>query len=615
MAKLSSLSWLLLLLFATTLNAQGEDGDASAPAEGTGDGEDNAADAAGKSADECEEAWGYVEFLKEDVILKVTDTITAIKDTSDSQALDKTIGDTMQKVMDIRQSLLERIKGIRQDEVDTCPDQNIKQEQKLSEFRMQIMTILLSLVDAESNSVDNIKEIATDLLRFKSTAQQEVMRLLMLPENKAPVVRQGDCSECKALEDLNKKLENLKDCASKDEDSEDAPEDAEGTEQAEEDDSASCTPPEDYSSELIGANEEIDKEIANLYNSVRAEKDPAKKDELFRTLKSYKKLRDQIEEIIVKLISEKGGPEKLKKTIERSLRRLLLELQSQIKQCLSQCGSVGCGDSCGAKVVDETIEKMKDYKEIVSDPNREEEEKKEFVRGELIKLINENNGAAREILIATANSADGTTEDCDQEKFDIYDVLKGPMWMLVNTTIFGSIGEVEVMVDAMIEQLEDLLEKYCGSDPVIPPSTEDGPNCEWEEYKQITKNYLEKIDEIIQEALFKDKDKDKLKAILGFVDIQAMFDNRVKKLFEEELKCPDEVNVIKKEFMGQLNQCMKDFLDTKVQFSKMSRLQRISCIKVLRNSMEDRSAKLLQYELEKSLSGISNQNDVQIREG
>jgi len=605
MAKLSSLSWLLLLLFATTLNAQGEDGDASAPAEGTGDGEDNAADAAGKSADECEEAWGYVEFLKEDVILKVTDTITAIKDTSDSQALDKTIGDTMQKVMDIRQSLLERIKGIRQDEVDTCPDQNIKQEQKLSEFRMQIMTILLSLVDAESNSVDNIKEIATDLLRFKSTAQQEVMRLLMLPENKAPVVRQGDCSECKALEDLNKKLENLKDCASKDEDSEDAPEDAEGTEQAEEDDSASCTPPEDYSSELIGANEEIDKEIANLYNSVRAEKDPAKKDELFRTLKSYKKLRDQIEEIIVKLISEKGGPEKLKKTIERSLRRLLLELQSQIKQCLSQCGSVGCGDSCGAKVVDETIEKMKDYKEIVSDPNREEEEKKEFVRGELIKLINENNGAAREILIATANSADGTTEDCDQEKFDIYDVLKGPMWMLVNTTIFGSIGEVEVMVDAMIEQLEDLLEKYCGSDPVIPPSTEDGPNCEWEEYKQITKNYLEKIDEIIQEALFKDKDKDKLKAILGFVDIQAMFDNRVKKLFEEELKCPDEVNVIKKEFMGQLNQCMKDFLDTKVQFSKMSRLQRISCIKVLRNSMEDRSAKLLQYELEKSLSGIS----------
>jgi len=67
MAKLSSLSWLLLLLFATTLNAQ-EDGDAPAPAEGTGDGEDDAADAAGKSAEECEEAWGYVEFLKEDVM-------------------------------------------------------------------------------------------------------------------------------------------------------------------------------------------------------------------------------------------------------------------------------------------------------------------------------------------------------------------------------------------------------------------------------------------------------------------------------------------------------------------------------------------------------------------
>jgi len=178
------------------------------------------------------------------------------------------------------------------------------------------------------------------------------------------------------------------------------------------------------------------------------------------------------------------------------------------------------------------------------------------------------------------------------------------MWMLVNTTIFGETTEVQVLVDAMIKELEELLEKYCGADPVIPPKDEDGPNCEWEEYEQ-SKNYLEKVDAIIQDAIFKAKeDKDKLQAVLGFVEIQALFDNRVKKLFEEELVCPDEVTVIKKEYMPQLNSCMKEFLSPSVKFSEMSRIQRISCIKTLRNAMEDRSAKLLQFELEKSLSGI-----------
>ena len=58
------------------------------------------------------------------------------------------------------------------------------------------------------------------------------------------------------------------------------------------------------------------------------------------------------------------------------------------------------------------------------------------------------------------------------------------------------------------------------------------------------------MDEIIQDSLFKDSGEDsKLDAILGFVEIQAMLDKRVKKLFEDELACPDEVTVIKKQYM------------------------------------------------------------------
>ena len=125
------------------------------------------------------------------------------------------------------------------------------------------------------------------------------------------------------------------------------------------------------------------------------------------------------------------------------------------------------------------------------------------------------------------------------------------MWMLVNTTIFSEVDELEVMVDAMITQLEELLQQYCGSDVIapVPINGDEGPNCEWEEYEQ-TKEYLIKVDEIIQEALFKAKDDSaQMTALLGFVDIQGQYDKRVKKLFENELVCPDEVKMIKKEYM------------------------------------------------------------------
>ena len=107
------------------------------------------------------------------------------------------------------------------------------------------------------------------------------------------------------------------------------------------------------------------------------------------------------------------------------------------------------------------------------------------------------------------------------------------------------------MVDAMIDQLEEIIQQYCGSDKVAPvPLNEyDGPNCEWEEYEQI-KEYLVKVDEVIQESLFKAKDDSaQMTALLGFVDIQGLYDKRVKKLFENELVCPDAVKMIKREYM------------------------------------------------------------------
>ena len=88
--------------------------------------------------------------LKKNILFysgKVTDILTSFKDATD---IGLTIDDTMQKVMDIRESLLARIKNIRKGDEITCPEQNIKQEQKLSEFRQEIMGVLLKLVAADT---------------------------------------------------------------------------------------------------------------------------------------------------------------------------------------------------------------------------------------------------------------------------------------------------------------------------------------------------------------------------------------------------------------------------------------------------------------------------------
>jgi len=223
----------------------------------------------------------------------------------------------------------------------------------------------------------------------------------------------------------------------------------------------------------------------------------------------------------------------------------------------------------------------------------------------MIRFINDNDENSRDILIEQATSQ--VVNECETQKLEIYKKLKAPMWMLVNTTIFSDIAEVEVMVGAMVEQLDSMLTKYCGSEEVAKSRGPEGPNCDWEEYEQTGK-YLGKVDEIIQDALFKTPDdSDQMTALLGFVDIQQKLDKRVKTLFEEELVCPDEVNILKQTYMIQVNRCMAEFMNRNLKFSQMSRSQRMSCTKNLRDSMEERMAELLQREVEKSLNGFEGE--------
>merc|ERR1712012_402169 len=171
---------------------------------------------------QCEESWEYVEFLKEAISTPVTDILTNFKTTLDGE---KAVESTMQGVMDVRETILKRIKDLRKGEVPICFGHNVKQEEKLSDFRMDVMEILLKLVDADASSIESLRDVGQKLVEFRGTISTEVMRVLMLPAPCGTVtVIKTDCPECAALEGVKIALEKLRDCATDKKEGEDGEE-------------------------------------------------------------------------------------------------------------------------------------------------------------------------------------------------------------------------------------------------------------------------------------------------------------------------------------------------------------------------------------------------------
>merc|ERR1711936_212809 len=120
--------------------------------------------------------------------------------------LDSTVAEAMKQVMEMRESLLERIKMIRKEEITICPGQDVRQEEKLSQLRMRVMSILLKLVDAEAVNVDGLKDIGNSLLQFKAEVGDEIMRLLTLPQPKGCTKKttgKTECPECDPIAMIN----------------------------------------------------------------------------------------------------------------------------------------------------------------------------------------------------------------------------------------------------------------------------------------------------------------------------------------------------------------------------------------------------------------------------
>ena len=333
--------------------------------------------------------------------------------------LEETVSQTLKQVMEIRESLLNRIKDIRKEVIKTDETQNVKQEAMLSDLRMEIMTILLKLVDKDAANIDKLKEISKDLLNFKMSVSSEIMRILMLPQstsNPTPDPPNLEDCPCGVLTNISEKIDNLLKCAEGG--AKDGAKDAEeDTEEA----SGDCPPPEMYAMELITINEEIDTDIKNIYNSLVSTVEDDVRKKLFKDLNDKKSIREGIDELITKLMTQ-TDKEKLTKSLSRDLGRIDRQLKPILAACMLQCdgGSDGCG--CGSEILQESIDKMEGYK-IAFENIEDDEAKKEFVRSDLIKYINDVNNERRDILIKKATDQESFT-DCDKQKLDVYKTTK-----------------------------------------------------------------------------------------------------------------------------------------------------------------------------------------------
>jgi len=548
-----------------------------------------------------DEEWEYVEFLKE-ISTVVEDilqfTLVSAKDQRGFAGLDQTVAETLEQVMSIRESLLAEIKRLRKS--DTKPSNpRIQAEEMLSEFRMKIMTILLKLVDQDAATVEKLKDISKELLSFKQKLSNEIMRILMLPPDVLPPPPVDVECDCDSINQTKTDLEEIFKCAS-----------------GKAEDPDACLEPPMYFMGLISITDFIDAEIRTLYSNIIATTDDGQRQKFRGQLDTLKLIRDGgngkdgIDELISKLIEKaEEDEETLKKLVTRSLRGVVSDLERQVADCSKKCEI--CQDSCVKPYLEEIIAKMISFEEEFNrtqDATQEDEERvRDFVRTELIKYINTNNDIVLRVLTEKAKKE--TVDQCEETWSEYFKTtLKVPMWMLVNTTIFAEFYELEVMIGQSITLLEQRLDQESGCE--VPPSTTTKPeliNCDWKEYEQ-TKKYLERVDLIIQESLFKDSTSGRMDALLGFVDIQSLLDNRVKELYEDETvkSCPNEVTFIKQQYMVQLNQCMTDFMAlSEEDFGYLSRLGRISCTKQLRTMMGQRMGILLSSEVNRSLTDIT----------
>jgi len=518
--------------------------------------EENAGDNEGGTQEEspeedCEEAWEYLEFLKSEIKEKVE---LILQETlfEPRNLLEQTVAEAMSQTLEVRDSILQRTKDIRTGEGDItiCPDQGVNQEQFLSMIRMDVMTVLLSLIELDAATPDKLKEIGRQLLSVRTKVNVEITRIIMLRET--GIVRpksDGDC-DCGILKDI---VDGLNKVVNSGEEETEVVEvgDEEGAEEVPEEE----TPAEEEGAEDSGEGEmspiegltmvlmDIDARIGSLYNEILSELDEEKRSVASEELQNLKEISSQLNEVISKMVD--SDAEKMVKLVDRDVTKIRNDVERQLNQCREKCPS-DC-ESCGSEKIEELKLKLAEYKSIIED--LEEEDAKDSVRNDLMQYLTTANGEMTTLLTQKAESEEGVLPDCEAEQLKVLEAIKGPLWMMVNITIFGNEATMTEMIIALEAALDDMSREYCSQEPRLPEPTTDGNTCDLEEIN-AARQFISDIDVVISESLFKTEDDEaRKKAMLGFIELKSAMDDRVRQLFNDNLKCHDEVKQLKNVYM------------------------------------------------------------------
>jgi len=571
---MKTLPLLLLLSFLGTTVAQ----DDAAPNADT-----QAADGGGDDKEDCEEAWEDMEFLKTDVKKSIEDVLqeTLFKP---ARLLDLTVTNTMEQVLIIRDAVLNRVKLIRtgDESIKICPDQNIGQGKFLSELRLDIMTVLLRLIETDAATEDALQDIGRQLLSIRTKVNGEITRLIMLTDN--IIIPTDVCDDCKFLGTVRTSLEEVITDNEKKEDG------AEGTE----------------IKMLTMLLMTIDARVGTLYNNILGELEEADRKKFSDELNQLKDIAGKINQVLSQMVDKPEDVNKINRLVTRDCKKISREVKGLLEKCNRSPGcspSESVCDSCGDKKIGEVIAKLEEYN-ITLINTSEQGEAAETIRTSVINYLNTLNNEMTELLTKQIENADpeaenGGVEQCDKEELEVINSIKAPLWMVVNTTLFGNEEVIFQMLYSLRLGLLEMRSKYC--EEVGPDVPIEG--CDVTEIEQ-SYTWIDNMDKIIQENLFK-AEKDPVEArkdaLLGFVALRAAMETRVKELYEQRLSCPEEAHQIKHIYSPQLTECIQEMMRPKYSFETKSRADKVQCIKQLRVTIEQRRGELLLREIDRRI--------------
>jgi hypothetical protein len=352
----------------------------------------------------------------------------------------------------------------------------------------------------------------------------------------------------------------------------------------------------------------IDARVGALYNEILAELEEGPRMKKAEELKQLKAIAGNLNTILSDMVAAGDNKSKINRLVSRDCVKVRNEVKRLLEECAKTCGTDAC-DACGAKAIDEVRDRLSNYNiSIIS--IEDEDDAKESIRSDLITYLTQLNEDMTGLLTTKIESEDGNTlEECDRQTLEVINSIKAPLWMLVNTTLFGDKNLVYEMIVSLDVALLEMRSKYCKSGTITVDTNDD--TCDLEEIDQ-SYEWIDEIDSIISEYLFKLAEQDPAQArkdtMLGFVELRAKMEDRVKTLYQNNLVCPEESAQIKNFYSDQLTKCIAEMMNPKYRFENKSRQDRVACIKQLRVTIEKRRGDLLLAEIERRIQQRA-QND------